>query len=306
MHAVPRIQTRPNDFHKGFFHISLAQPEHSLHQINSSPSLSTLLTKSWPPKCRFLHVLHFFDKYFGPVHFPFILMYCLFHTSCNDTCWQKHTTPFDASFPHFSHPQKTFFFWLRLELFTIFLLFYQTVKARCVLQGRIHLFSLLLDCFPCHFRHKTLVQHSTCLCQLIRLFIAFVDKLLKLRHVLLILLCAVRLDIFPRFLFRLEGAILPTFFFHKSASPPFGSMDFLSPLHCPSKFLCCPHAPQAEQGRQLRLLDGALDFKCRLHRAVHPTRRPQLLKIQMHHRSKHMLSTFQRYPEVIDPWQRGP
>ena len=71
------------------------------------------------------------------------------------------------------------FFWLRFELFTIFPFFHQAVKAACVLQGCTHFFSLLLHCLCSRFRHKSFVQHCSCFCQLIRLLVAFSDKLLK-------------------------------------------------------------------------------------------------------------------------------
>ena len=51
--------------------------------------------------------------------------YCLFHISCNHTCWSRNTTPFDASFPPFLIQEDPLFFWLRLKFFAICPLFHQ-------------------------------------------------------------------------------------------------------------------------------------------------------------------------------------
>ena len=60
-----------------------------------------------------------------------------FHTSCIDTRWPQHTTPFDASFPHFLIHENQFFLWLRLELFTVFP--FSTPKCENSLQtARVH------------------------------------------------------------------------------------------------------------------------------------------------------------------------
>ena len=59
-------------------------------------------------------------------------MYLMFfHSSCTDTCWPQHTTLFDVSFPLFLIHENPLFFWLPLELLTVFPFFLQTVKAYC-------------------------------------------------------------------------------------------------------------------------------------------------------------------------------
>ena len=56
------------------------KPEHLLHQIRTSPRLSTCLTKSCPPHTPSISVTifpTFSEKNFVPVHFPGIFKYCL-------------------------------------------------------------------------------------------------------------------------------------------------------------------------------------------------------------------------------------
>ena len=86
--------------------LCLASPEHFLHQINVSPCLSTLLTKSWPPKYVFLP---FSQKMLTNTSAPYTILAssctCYsFHASYIDTCWHGHTIRCDVSSLLFSHP----------------------------------------------------------------------------------------------------------------------------------------------------------------------------------------------------------
>ena len=77
------------------------------------------------------------------------------------------------------------FFWLWLELSTIRPFFHQAAKARCGLQGCISLLSFLQHSFCSCFRHRSFIQDCSCFCQLIRLLVAFDDKIFKVRHILM-------------------------------------------------------------------------------------------------------------------------
>ena len=68
----------------------------------------------------------FFPTHLGPSHF--------FRISCNGSCLQPHTTPFDAFRLDFSVDEGPLLFWLRLEFFTVVPFLHQTLKASCVLQ----------------------------------------------------------------------------------------------------------------------------------------------------------------------------
>ena len=53
--------------------LCLACPEHFLHHIRTSPCLSILLTRSWPPKCRLHHFAKFFCQEFWSCTFSWHL-----------------------------------------------------------------------------------------------------------------------------------------------------------------------------------------------------------------------------------------
>ena len=91
---------------------------------------------------------HFFDKYFGPVHCPCNFKYLLplldvIHRYLMASA--HHSVRCFVSSPSLIH-EYPFFFWLRLELFTIFPFLHQAVKACRTLQGCIHFFFSLSCC----------------------------------------------------------------------------------------------------------------------------------------------------------------
>ena len=121
------------------------------------------------------------------------------------------------------------FFWLRLELFTIFPFLHQTVEASRMLQSYIHLLSLLLHCISSRFCQKAFIHQYSCFCRLISLLITFGDEPLKLRHLFFFFLRAVCLHMchfhqdasFDQFMWLLQffkpqpcisGSWLDTFF----------------------------------------------------------------------------------------------
>ena len=128
-----------------------------------------------PPKNLFSHFPKLSDKYFGTVHFPGVFIYF----SCMDTCWPQHTIPFDVLFPLFSCPQKSNFLLPSASaLHNLSILPPNSESWLCTAKLHARLVSLLLHrVCPC-FR----------LCQLIRILVASSDKLLKMRHIVLVLL----------------------------------------------------------------------------------------------------------------------
>ena len=76
------------------------------------------------------------------------------------------------------------FFRLRLEFFTILPFLHQAVKAA-------YTSSLLPHSFCSRFCHEPFVQHCSCFCQLISLFIVFGDEPFKFRRLFFFILYAV-------------------------------------------------------------------------------------------------------------------
>ena len=155
--------------------LCLAWRQYFLHQINVSPCLSTPLTKSWSLS---KHLFSQFSKKNRQVVWSCALSWHLHVLATPST---PHFTilvgvgkPFGLMF-HFCsfviHENQPFF-GFRLELSTVLPFFHQTVKASCVLQGCIHL-SLTLS----------LVELTV-----------FAVRSTLLRHLFLVVLCAVRLD----------------------------------------------------------------------------------------------------------------
>ena len=112
----------------------------------TSPGLSTLLTKSWPPKYRFPRFPKHFDKYFGPVHFPLIRMYLLPlpHLIHRYLLASVHNCVrcFVSSF--FLSTKNPLFFWLRLEFSTIIPFFQIWIhKSASQALGSMHFLSPL-------------------------------------------------------------------------------------------------------------------------------------------------------------------
>ena len=107
------------------------------------------------------------------------------------------------------------------------------------------------------FRHKFCVQHCSCFFQLISLLIAFGDKPLKLRHVLLSSCGAPsHALLLPKCLLPRDNAVFPNFF-HKSASPALGFIHLLSPFRNQSIIpllstwtLIGPTTPKGKRRRQ--------------------------------------------------------
>ena len=143
---------------------------------------------------------------------------------------------------------------------------------------------------PCH---KSFIPNRSFFGQLVRFLITFREKLLKLRHILFVLLCAVRFDMFDfdqYFLVKQYNS--SQILIHKSASQLSDRCTsfLLSRAHL--WLLYCRHAPwwannffeKTNECRQLSPLDGTLDLKFGIHCAVHPMHRPHLLIIiQLHH-----------------------
>ena len=71
------------------------------------------------------------------------------------------------------------FLWLRRMLLTIAPFLQQTVKASCVLQSRVNLLSLLLNCAGPYPGCLASIQHCTISSLLIRPFVAFRDQKLR-------------------------------------------------------------------------------------------------------------------------------
>ena len=192
-------------------HISL--PVHFSHQVVASQmSLSP-------------------DKYFGPVRFPFIFRVLTATSTFHASILVGFSTPLRLMFHFISFliHENPLPFRLRHELFTVLL----PNSESSLRTARPHTPLLaLLNCFRSRFRHESLVQYGTCLCQLIRFLIAIRDKLLKMRHIFLILFCAVRLDMlhFQQKFLPQKMQVIPNFDPPVRASPAFGSMHFLSPL----------------------------------------------------------------------------
>ena len=69
-----------------------------------------------------------------------------------------------------------------------------TMKDSCTLQSRVDLVTFLMNCAGSDLCHFLSIKHRSMSFQLIHPFIAFRDTALELRHFLLFLLWAIRLD----------------------------------------------------------------------------------------------------------------
>ena len=96
--AVP--QFRPPSFPRISRTLSAPYQDFSLSVLSSDQVMTSQMTPS--------SYFPFLDKYFGPVHLPGIFMYLLPLSTPHASILFPllHTTPFDASFPLFSGPQK--------------------------------------------------------------------------------------------------------------------------------------------------------------------------------------------------------
>ena len=69
-----------------------------------------------------------------------------------------------------------------LDFSTIFPFLHHAMEAGCIVQGYMHLLSLLLRSFSSRFCPKAFIQHCSCLCQLISLLISFRDEPFNFCH----------------------------------------------------------------------------------------------------------------------------
>ena len=216
---------------------------------NQHFSMSTILTKSCPPKY-FLRSFHASGQILRPRtssrHLHVLVSPSTPHTSI---LIGLHT-PLRSMLRLLSflvHSVSTFLLALAWAFFAVFPFLHQGGKAGCVLQGCVHLFSLLLHCLCSRFRHKIFVQHCSFFCQLIRFFVAFSDKLLKVRHIFTIFVCAKCLDMRH---FHHNISCDKTVQFFPNFDPQVCIVCFrvyassFSPPQPVKNFLCCRHAPR--------------------------------------------------------------
>ena len=131
--CTPLARTRTNSSTLVQFS-TLRKPSIFLHQINTLPCLSTLLTLS-------LHVAKFSDKYIGPVYCPC----CLFHPAYIDTC----STSFRSMFHFLSFLIHKIHFLLSSAwvLHNPSILPPNSESWLCTLQSCVHFLSLSLSCW---------------------------------------------------------------------------------------------------------------------------------------------------------------
>ena len=159
----------------------------------------------------------------------------LFHISYINTYLLSHTIPSNASSPPLLIHKGPLFFWpsavsspqsfhsstQQWKLAAYCKSAYTSSRSCCI---------VLCSCY----RHKPFVQHCS-FCQLIRFLVAFGDKLLKVRQILLIFLrCALTCSTSTTILLAAKRCNSSQILIHKSASPALGLMHYVSPLLSPS------------------------------------------------------------------------